>query len=91
MHSDDRYWRAIAGSTSDCVKILDMDGRLTFINSAGLRQLDVADRAALLNRPLVEHFEGDVRVAAQEAIERARRGGSGRFQAMFRTVSGAAR
>ncbi len=32
--------KRIAESTGDCVKILDLDGRLVFINPEGLRQLE---------------------------------------------------
>ena len=36
-------------------------------------------------------MEGEVRQAAEEAVELARRGGTGRFQAMLRTASGVAK
>ena len=81
----------IAESTGDCVKILDLEGRLIYINPEGLRQLELEDASALLNRPLVEPLEGEIRQAAEEAVELARRGGTGRFQAMLRTVSGVAK
>jgi len=81
----------IVESTGDCVKILDLEGRLIYINSEGLRQLELEDASALLNRPLVAHWEGETRQAAEEAVELARRSGAGRFQAMLRTVSGVAK
>jgi PAS domain S-box-containing protein len=83
--------RRIVESTGDCVKILDLAGRLIYINPEGLRQLELEDASALLNRPLGEHWEGETRQAAEEAVERARLGGSGRFQALLRTASGVAK
>ena len=83
--------KRIAESTGDCVKILDLDGRLIYINSEGLRQLELEDGSALLNVPLVAPLEGETRKAAEEAIEVAKRGGTGRFQAMLRTASGVAK
>ena len=83
--------RRIAESTGDCVKILDLEGRLIYINPEGLRQLELEDGSAFLNHLLVEPFEGETRQAAEAAIEQARRGGSGRFQAMLRTASGVAK
>ena len=62
--------RRIAESTGDCVKILDLDGRLLYINPEGLRQLELDDASALLNAPLEGPLEGEARHAAQEAIER---------------------
>ena len=79
--------RRIVESTGDCVKILDLEGNLIYINPEGLRQLELGDDDALLNRPLVEHL-GDVRQAGEEAVAAARHGGTGRFQAMLRTASG---
>lgn len=80
--------RRIVESTGDCVKILSLDGRLMYINHAGLRGLEITDAAGLLNRSLPGFFEGDVRRAAEEALAQARDGGRGRFQYLMRTVSG---
>ena len=81
----------IAESTGDCTKILDLEGRLIYINAEGLRQLELKDASALLNRPLAGHLTAETRKAADEAVEQARRGGTGRFQAMLHTVSGIAK
>ena len=72
--------RRIAESTGDCVKILDLTGRIIYINPEGLRQLELEDAGALLNAPLEGPLEGESRLAAREAIEAARGGGTGRFQ-----------
>ena len=40
--------RRIVESTGDCVKILDLDGRLLYMNAAGLRMLEIADASELL-------------------------------------------
>ena len=87
---EDLDWR-IAGSTDDCVKILDLEGRVLHVNQAALRQLEISDPRELQNRPLAGFFEGEVRQAAEKAIGQARRGESGRFQYVTRTGSGAAR
>ena len=80
--------RRIAESSGDCVKILDLAGRLVYINPEGLRQLELEDDSALLNQRFGAHLEGDVRREVDEAIKQARRGGSGRFQTIVRTASG---
>jgi PAS domain S-box-containing protein len=80
--------RRIAESIGDCVKILDLDGRLLYLNSAGQRTLGITDLGALLNQPLAGVFDGDVRAAAEDAVAQARAGGSGRFQYVMRTASG---
>jgi len=80
--------RRIADSTPDCVKILAIDGRLIYMNPAGLQMLEMTDARELLNRSFVDFFEGEVRQAAEEAIAQAQRGGRGRFQYMMRATSG---
>lgn len=83
--------RRIVDSTNDCVKILDLEGRILHVNREGLKLLEVANVSALQNRPIDEFLEGALRVAAQDAIAAARRGGSGRFQGPIRAPSGTTR
>ena len=83
--------RRIAESIVDCVKILDLDGRFLYLNSAGQRTLGITDMGPLLNQPLAGFFDGEVRAAAEDAVAQARSGGSGRFQYVMRTASGEAR
>jgi len=83
--------KRIVDSTSDCVKILDLEGRILHVNREGLNFFEVPDISALKNRPLAEFYEGALRVSAQEAIAAARNGGSGRFQGPARATSGITR
>ena len=48
--------KRIVESTTDCLKILDLDGRLIHVNREGLRLLEIDDAAAVLHRPLVQFF-----------------------------------
>ncbi len=79
--------RRIAEHTGDCVKILDLEGRLVYMNREGLRFLEV-DEAHVLNRPMVDFFSGEMRVAAAAAVAEARAGGCGRFQGLLQARSG---
>ncbi len=83
--------KRIVDSTNDCVKILDLEGRLLHVNREGLSLLEVPDISALRNRPIDGFFEGPLRLAAQEAVAAARSGGCGRFQGPLRTPSGITR
>ena len=88
MRTDDLS-RQIVESTGDCVKILTLDGRIEYINNVGLRMLELPTAEPLIDRPLAGFFEGDVRKAAEAAVEEARGGGLGRFQYEMRAASGA--
>jgi PAS domain S-box-containing protein len=83
--------KRIVESTTDCLKILDLGGRLIHVNREGLRLLEIDDPAVLLHRPLAEFFGGVVREAAAEAVAAARGGGRGRFQARLQAPSGITR
>src|SRR5688572_11284758 len=83
--------RRIAESTGDCVKILTVDGRLIYMNAAGLQMLELTDAGVLLNHPIGDLLGEDVRPAAEEAVAQAQRAGRGRFQYMMRTASGVAK
>jgi PAS domain S-box-containing protein len=83
--------RPIGGSTDDCVKILDLEGRVLYMNPVALRQLEISDPGELQHRPLAGFFEGEARQAAEDAIVQARRGECGRFQYVTRTGRGEAR
>ena len=81
--------RRIVDSTGDCVKILDLDGQLLYMNPVGLRLLEISDLRPLLNRPLAGFLDREFRPAAEEAIAQARTGGRGNFQYLMRIPSGA--
>ena len=82
--------RRIAEHTGDCVKILDLDGRVVYMNREGLRFIGVEHRQ-VQNRPMVGLLRtGEVREAAA-ARRRARAGGCGRFQGRCRAPSGVER
>jgi PAS domain S-box-containing protein len=70
------------------MKILDLDGRLIYINRAGLDQLGVRDSRDLLHRPLVDLWQEKEREPLGDAIAQAKTGGIGRFQGPCRTPAG---
>jgi PAS domain S-box-containing protein len=75
-------------SSHDCMKILDLDGRLLYINRAGLERLGVEDAHELLHRPLIDLWQEREREPLGNAIARAKAGAIGRFQGPCRTPAG---
>ena len=73
---------------SDCVKILDLDGRLVYMSREGLRFLGI-EASQVLNRHITDFFDGEIRKEATAAVDAARRGGRGRFFGPLRSASGA--
>jgi PAS domain S-box-containing protein len=75
-------------TSRDCVKVIDLDGRLIYVNPAGLRQLGVEDPRDLLHCPWVTLWDEKDREAVRDAIARAKAGATGSFQAPCRTPAG---
>ena len=80
--------RRIVDSSEDCLKVLDLEGRVTYINGAGVRHLGLHSPADLLGRTWLDSWQGEARQAAQEALARARAGGRGTFQGLHTTADG---
>ena len=82
---EDFKTRLIEGS-SDCIKVLDLDGRLLSINAGGMAMLEICDLAPLLDTFWFEFWHGEDRENAREAVTAARNGGIGRFIGFFATT-----
>ena len=80
--------RAFIESSNDCIKILDLEGRLLHISDAGQRQLHIKDVEPFLNLPYTEFWSGGDRAESQRALSAARAGGTGRFTGFAATVDG---
>src|SRR6266542_606582 len=73
---DELTTRLIEGSP-DCLKVLDLDGRLLSMNAGGMKALEICDLAPVLSSLWTDFWEGPDRQAAQAAVNAAREGGVG--------------
>ncbi len=85
--SEEFKTRLIEGS-QDCIKILDLDGRLLAMNAGGMRVLEICDFNSLCNSFWAEFWQGEFRSAAERAVEIARNGGSNKFVGFCPTFGG---
>jgi formate hydrogenlyase transcriptional activator len=69
----------------DCIKILDLQGRLLFINEGGAKSLEICDVDTVLNGSWVDLWHGKERDAAREAVDAACNGNLGHFTGCFET------
>ena len=77
--------RVVEGSP-DCLKVLDLDGRLLSMNAGGMKALEICDLATVLNCSWMDFWTGADREAARTAVEAARKGEIGRFVGFFATA-----
>ena len=77
--------RLIEGSP-DCIKVLDLDGRLLSMNAGGMQVLEICDLTPFIGSSWIDFWKGKDRDAARKAIATARGGGIGRFIGFFPTT-----
>src|ERR1700730_15123629 len=83
--------RSVLAGCGDCIKILDLDGRLQFMSEGGKRVMQVEDFGALKGCPWRDLWAGAGNAHARQAIETARAGGTARFRGAANTAKGTPR
>ena len=86
LRASEEFKSRLIACSRDCIKVLDLDGLLLFVNEGGLQELEICDLAPFLNQPWVNFWHGDDRQAAVATVEAARSGTVGRFTGYFPTV-----
>ncbi|MGQ0543443.1 MAG: PAS domain S-box protein, partial [Blastocatellia bacterium] len=88
LSQSEEFNRGIINSSLDCIKTLDIDGKLLSMSSGGQSLLCITDLEPFLNKPWIEFWEGEDQKAAQAAIASAAAGETGRFVGFFRSLDG---
>jgi PAS domain S-box-containing protein len=88
QRADAEFLRSVLAASGDCLKVLDLDGRLTFMNEGGKRVMEVEDFGAIAGRNWRDFWQGADRKAAESAIAAAKAGGVGHFRAFAPTLRG---
>jgi two-component sensor histidine kinase len=80
--------RSILSASGDCIKILDLNGRLQFMSEGGKRVMEVEDFGKLKGCPWPDFWEGAGNKKAKEALAAAIAGGTARFTGAANTAAG---
>jgi len=83
--------RSVLAGCGDCIKILDLDGRLQFMSEGGKRVMEVEDFSKFKGCPWPDFWAGPGHDDARLAIETAKAGGIGRFKGPAKTAKGNSR
>nr|WP_321986184.1 PAS domain S-box protein [uncultured Lichenicoccus sp.] len=91
LQASEEFNRRILASSSDCIKVLDLEGRLLFISDGGMRALGIDEFHTVAGCfwPTFWKHEGNRNAVA--AVETAKRGGIGRFNGYADTMKGVSR
>ncbi len=87
LHQSEEFTRSILQSTPDCVKVVDVQGRLLAMNEGGCRLLEIDDLTPFLHKPWTASWN-QMRERADQALQDARNGQTTRFESFCPTVKG---
>lgn len=88
LRASEAFSRSVVDSSIDCIKVLDLEGRLLSMNHAGQRALGIADLARYLHSSWIDFWPGLDRDAARLAVHTATVGGTGQFVGFCETFDG---
>jgi len=91
LRDSEELRRRIIESSTDCIKVLDLNGNLLFMSRGGQQLLEIDNIDHYLNGYWVDFWLPDDRPRIREAIAAARAGGIGNFQAFCPSAKGAPR
>lgn len=80
--------RGVLAGCGDCIKILDLDGRLQFMSEGGKRVMEVENFGALKGCPWPDFWAGTGNTDAKQAVATAISGGTARFRGQADTAKG---
>ncbi|HEY7520331.1 MAG TPA: PAS domain-containing protein [Methylomirabilota bacterium] len=89
--ASDAFLERVIASSHDCIKVLDLEGRLISMSPGGRRLLEIEDLTPFIGRPWLDLWTGGDYRRAADAIERARRGEAVRFEGFGVTPAGTPR
>lgn len=74
--------------SQDCIKILDKEGRLIYLNKGGMKVMEIDDLSACLDNDWVDFWTGSGKIAAQKSVALALKGESSKFADFCTTAKG---
>jgi len=91
LRRTEEFANTIVESSADCVKVLNLDGRLEYMNAAGVMAMGVTDPGQVLGKNWIELWREEDRPHVRAAFNAAAGGLTGSFQAECETFAGTTR
>lgn len=82
------FSQRVLASLNDCIKLMDLDARLTYMNEGGQRLMEVSDFNAIRGCPWPDFWSGQGQADVHQAITAARNGQSSSFTGSAPTMGG---
>jgi PAS domain S-box-containing protein len=88
LHASNLFANHLLESNPNCVKLIDGEGRLTYMNAKGMAAMEIDRFEAYKHTEWITFWEDEYRPVVQEAIAKAKAGESSTFRAHCRTAKG---
>ncbi|OCR25087.1 histidine kinase [Pseudomonas syringae] len=88
LRSSEEFNRRVLASSTDCIKVLDLDGRLTWMSEGGQHVMEVSDFNAIRGCPWPDFWQDQGHHDANTAVALAKSGRDGFFQGQASTMTG---
>ena len=86
--TNSEFNRQILENSTDCITVLDLDGRLEFMSAGGMRGMEIDDFAPFAMCPWVDFWKGEQQEKARAAVAAAKVGQVGQFERPAPTAKG---
>jgi diguanylate cyclase (GGDEF)-like protein/PAS domain S-box-containing protein len=91
VRESERLYRTILETSTDCIILFDREGRFEFVNSAGLRALELPPMVQTRGKHWTQFWSGSENPAIADALACAAEGGSVRLRGPGPTAKGTQR
>ena len=88
LYRSEEFLRRVLESNQDCIKVLDLDGRLLYMNNGGQALMQIDDFATIADLPWIELWQGNEAENIDRAIVAARAGKISKFEGYCATSKG---
>ncbi|WP_335310478.1 sensor histidine kinase [Sphingomonas phyllosphaerae] len=85
------FLSGVLSSSTDCIKVIELDGTISFMSERGMEAMDISDFNAIRACPWPELLNGNGPEQARRAMDAAKRGETTHFEAPADTVAGRAK
>ncbi|TNC08802.1 PAS domain S-box protein [Methylobacterium terricola] len=85
------FMHSVLASSANCIKVLDLDTRLTFMNEGGMKVMEISDFNDVQGCPWPEFWVGQGHQDVLAAVAAAKAGGVGHFPGQANTYRGTPR
>jgi PAS domain S-box-containing protein len=88
IRRNEEFTRRILESNQDCIKVLDKDGRLLYMNNGGQLLMEIDDFTTIANHSWSELWQGNEAAQIENALITAQAGNIGKFEGYCPTTKG---